>query len=243
MFALSHMPHTFLLALLISILVIYPASFVYGPPVPVLSLISSSAPSHSYLHRQLPWLRIFAELSPQSEIDVAILHPALGTLLGAWTGMIPLGLDWERAWQQWPLPPAYGAITGAVLGSLVGCAWNGFQQLVKEGRARAAGAVAARNAEVDSETPKKQGKKGKKGERVQVKMTGDQVEKFEGNEAVEQMRRSVQSVLTGMGVKRKDEEGSKKDEDEAATDAAASTASKKARKRQRGKGIAAKVES
>jgi hypothetical protein len=238
------MPHTLLLALLISILIIYPISFVFGPPVPLLSLISSSTSSHSYLHHQLPWLRIFAELSPQSEIDVAILHPALGTLIGAWAGMIPLGLDWERAWQQWPLPPAYGAITGAVLGSLAGCAWNGFQQLVMEGRARAAAAV--RRTEDDHEAPKKQGKKGKKGERMQVKMTGEETEKFKGNEAVEQMRRSVQSVLSGMSEQRRDEESSERDkeEEEAETGAAAPTASKKAQKRRRGKkGTAAEVDS
>lgn len=57
-------------------------------------------------------------------------------MIGAWCGVIPIGLDWDRPWQvralafvasilqlflpqAWPLTPAYGAIFGHVLGSLV----------------------------------------------------------------------------------------------------------------------------
>ena len=57
-------------------------------------------------------------------------------MIGAWCGVIPIGLDWDRPWQvyiftlhhfclksyllqAWPLTPAYGAIFGHVIGSLV----------------------------------------------------------------------------------------------------------------------------
>jgi phosphatidylinositol glycan class F len=55
-------------------------------------------------------------------------------MVGAWCGVIPIGLDWDRPWQvcaspsvssifnyflqAWPLTPAYGAIFGHVFGSL-----------------------------------------------------------------------------------------------------------------------------
>ena len=55
-------------------------------------------------------------------------------MIGAWCGVIPIGLDWDRPWQvctppsvssvfncfpqAWPLTPAYGAIFGHVFGSL-----------------------------------------------------------------------------------------------------------------------------
>ena len=65
-----------------------------------------------------------------------MVYPALGAVFGCWSGVIPIGLDWERPWQvgcakiprcsshsrnpqAWPLTPAYGAISGYIIGSLV----------------------------------------------------------------------------------------------------------------------------
>ena len=59
----------------------------------------------------------------------------VGAITGAWCGVIPIALDWDRPWQvrtpnphlsqlqlsclqAWPLTPAYGAVFGHVLGSL-----------------------------------------------------------------------------------------------------------------------------
>ncbi|KAK7683583.1 hypothetical protein QCA50_013421 [Cerrena zonata] len=78
---------------------------------------------------RLTWIRLFAELSPRTPIDRALLYPVIGTVLGCWAGAIPLGLDWERPWQQWPLPPVYGAISGYIIGSLLALAENGVRQL------------------------------------------------------------------------------------------------------------------
>lgn len=63
-----------------------------------------------------------------------MVYPALGAAFGCWSGAIPIGLDWERPWQvscaqnpstshsqcpqAWPLTPAYGAISGYIIGSL-----------------------------------------------------------------------------------------------------------------------------
>ncbi|CAN0484843.1 unnamed protein product, partial [Scytosiphon promiscuus] len=32
--------------------------------------------------------------------------------LGAWLGAIPLCLDWEQPWQEWPLPMCAGGLLG-----------------------------------------------------------------------------------------------------------------------------------
>jgi phosphatidylinositol glycan class F len=33
---------------------------------------------------------------------------------------MPLALDWDRPWQAYPLPPAFGAIAGYIVGSGAG---------------------------------------------------------------------------------------------------------------------------
>lgn len=51
---------------------------------------------------------------------------ALGALAGAWLGCITLPLDWDRPWQQWPIPCLLGAslvrtaalLAASLLGSL-----------------------------------------------------------------------------------------------------------------------------
>lgn len=41
-------------------------------------------------------------------------------LLGAWLGVIPLALDWDRPWQAYPVTIVLGAYMGYVTGSVVG---------------------------------------------------------------------------------------------------------------------------
>eukprot|EP01135_Chromosphaera_perkinsii_P001921 Nk52_evm70s212 gene=Nk52_evmTU70s212 len=43
-----------------------------------------------------------------------------GTLLGAWLGAFVIPLDWDRAWQQWPISCVYGALMGYTLGTCGG---------------------------------------------------------------------------------------------------------------------------
>ncbi|OQR92057.1 hypothetical protein ACHHYP_04089 [Achlya hypogyna] len=43
----------------------------------------------------------------------------VGTLLGAYIGALLLPLDWDRPWQQWPLPCVYGAVYGQIAGLVV----------------------------------------------------------------------------------------------------------------------------
>ncbi|KXN83813.1 Phosphatidylinositol-glycan biosynthesis class F protein [Leucoagaricus sp. SymC.cos] len=121
-----HASHTYGLALLASILTIYTPAFVYGPP----SLGSGTAP----LLRRLLWIRLFAEFTIRSPVERAIVFPAVGSLTGTWLGAVPTALDWDRPWQTWPLTPAYGAIIGYIVGSLLSLTLNAVKQFIVEQR-------------------------------------------------------------------------------------------------------------
>ena len=45
---------------------------------------------------------------------------AMGTLMGAWLGAIPIPLDWDREWQKWPVTVVAGAYGGWVVGKVLG---------------------------------------------------------------------------------------------------------------------------
>ncbi|KIM24902.1 hypothetical protein M408DRAFT_331565 [Serendipita vermifera MAFF 305830] len=111
----THIQHTFLLALLISILSIYaPARCLTYPP---LFGSQSDNPQKDAVLRA-KWSRIFVHFSPKTRAERALFHPAILVVFGAWCGAYPLALDWDRPWQAWPLTPAVGAILGHVLGDL-----------------------------------------------------------------------------------------------------------------------------
>ncbi|EDK46297.1 hypothetical protein LELG_04478 [Lodderomyces elongisporus NRRL YB-4239] len=48
-----------------------------------------------------------------------ILSQVLLTLGGCWLGVIPIPLDWDRPWQQWPITLLGGSYVGGVVGGLV----------------------------------------------------------------------------------------------------------------------------
>ncbi|EPS96374.1 hypothetical protein FOMPIDRAFT_1025398 [Fomitopsis schrenkii] len=106
----SHALHTFSLALLLALLIAWTPAYLLGVPT-----LGSSTEA---LLIRLTWIRLFAELRPRTPIERAMVYPALGAAFGCWSGAIPIGLDWERPWQAWPLTPAYGAISGYIIGSL-----------------------------------------------------------------------------------------------------------------------------
>ncbi|KAI0074352.1 hypothetical protein K474DRAFT_1581460, partial [Panus rudis PR-1116 ss-1] len=117
----SHYLHTLLLSLILALLTVFSPAYTLGAP----TLYSNT---ESFV-RRLTWIRIFAELSPRSPIERAILYSSVGAVLGCWVGAIPIGLDWERPWQAWPLTPTYGAIAGYVLGSLWAVSVNGLRHI------------------------------------------------------------------------------------------------------------------
>ncbi|KAF5453317.1 hypothetical protein F2P56_028229 [Juglans regia] len=58
------------------------------------------------------WQRIFANTKPIGSLGFIIYLPAHGAIIGAWLGALPMPLDWERSWQEWPICVSYGAMAG-----------------------------------------------------------------------------------------------------------------------------------
>lgn len=71
-----------------------------------------------YTHKldSAKWHDIFALTLPLDEVFAA----AVGTMIGAWCGAVPIPLDWDQPWQQWPLTVVTGAYIGNVVGKLAG---------------------------------------------------------------------------------------------------------------------------
>jgi len=121
---LSHNLHTYLLACLISILAIFAPAYALGIP-------SFRSDSKLLLFR-VTWTRLFAELSPKTPVERAMVYPAVGVALGSWSGAIPIALDWDRPWQAWPLTPAFGGILGYIAGSIGAVVVSIVQSLAEE---------------------------------------------------------------------------------------------------------------
>ncbi|KAI0342377.1 hypothetical protein BDW22DRAFT_1429219 [Trametopsis cervina] len=139
----SHPVQTYMLAVLLSLLTVWTPAYVLGPPI-------MAADSDS-LVRRMTWIRLFAELSPRNPIERSLVYPTIGALLGCWAGVIPIGLDWERPWQVWPLTPAWGALSGYILGSLWALLVTDLKEIVELG-------ITARR---DDEQARPSGKKAK----------------------------------------------------------------------------------
>ncbi|GAA5892763.1 hypothetical protein JCM8208_004083 [Rhodotorula glutinis] len=112
----TNLPSTYLFSLLVSILAILPLAIA-------LPLSDTSA--------RFVWLRLASTFTPTDDLELALFAPALGTLVGAWLGAVPIPLDWDRPWQQWPTTPVLGALAGHALGSLVALARIAYGGIVR----------------------------------------------------------------------------------------------------------------
>lgn len=181
----SHIPQTYLLSLLLSVLSALAPAYSMGPPALSSSTLENlsrtvvfplslpikaaclllsfaeddglkgkdaSASANARVVRNDMWVRLFAELrfvfvclpchvlsdiselsnSPQTPPSTALLFPSISTLVFAWLGTIPLALDWDRPWQEYPLTTAYVAIVGYVLGGLGALTWSTVKGVWKE---------------------------------------------------------------------------------------------------------------
>ncbi|KAI9664893.1 MAG: Glycosylphosphatidylinositol (GPI) anchor assembly protein [Bathelium mastoideum] len=111
--------------------------FAFGTPVIAITLVLLGAPftthqaqtllcaAHMSLLITAPlvyvrgvdakiWQEIAALQVPLDEV----FGSALGTLIGAWLGAVPIPLDWDREWQKWPVTIVTGAYLGCVVGKL-----------------------------------------------------------------------------------------------------------------------------
>lgn len=96
----THLPHTLVCSAHVALLTVFPLIYVHG---------SDSK----------KWREVISLYSPIDEV----FGGALGCLLGAWVGAVPIPLDWDREWQKWPVTIVAGAYAGYVLGKTIG-AWG-----------------------------------------------------------------------------------------------------------------------
>lgn len=106
--ALDHYPETFTLAVLLTVLCVFPMVQFLG------------------VRNAVKVLGGACDLGFINKLDVAYVdvckNTAIGVLIGAWAGSMVYPLDWDRSWQAYPIPNIVGAIAGLA-------AANGYQLL------------------------------------------------------------------------------------------------------------------
>lgn len=85
------LPHTLALATHVSLLAALPIFYTHG--------VSAAG-----------WGDVSAAWLPFD--DAGVWGGAVGTVVGAWFGAIPIALDWDREWQKWPCTVLWGALIG-----------------------------------------------------------------------------------------------------------------------------------
>lgn len=56
-----------------------------------------------------------------------VLSLTFFSAVGTWLGVIPIPLDWDRPWQQWPVTLLVGAYLGGFVGGVVSIASRAYQ--------------------------------------------------------------------------------------------------------------------
>ncbi|KAL7622916.1 Glycosylphosphatidylinositol (GPI) anchor assembly protein [Parahypoxylon ruwenzoriense] len=94
---LTHVSHTFLCALHLAVLGLFPLLYTRG--------VSNKE-----------WLEIWSSSAPLDEAFGGLM----GACVGAWLGAVPIPLDWDREWQKWPVTILCGIYTGYLAGKVIG---------------------------------------------------------------------------------------------------------------------------
>ncbi|WVF67734.1 hypothetical protein IAT40_002493 [Kwoniella sp. CBS 6097] len=135
----SHLLRTALLSIHLSLLTVWPVVHTFGIP----SIYDKG------LAARYRMTRLFCEFRPESPLERALVYPAVGALLGAWVGVIPIALDWDRPWQSYPLTPAFGSILGFILAGFASFLRSAYEdtlnQVQLENSQNAESATAAKN--------------------------------------------------------------------------------------------------
>ncbi|KAK3328020.1 GPI biosynthesis protein family Pig-F-domain-containing protein [Cercophora scortea] len=94
---LTHGAQTFLCALHLAILAVFPLFYAHG--------VDSAA-----------WAAVAGFQAPLDETFGGLV----GALVGAWLGAVPIPLDWDREWQKWPVTILCGIYGGYLIGRGLG---------------------------------------------------------------------------------------------------------------------------
>ncbi|GAA5929520.1 mannose-ethanolamine phosphotransferase GPI11 [Sporobolomyces koalae] len=116
----SNVIETALLSLMLSVLAVLPLAIAHPP------ILAPSSPTERYV-----WLRFFSSISPNDDLELALLAPALGAIGGCWLGAVPIPLDWDRTWQVWPTTCIIGALLGHAAGTIVSLSVAAFHEAAK----------------------------------------------------------------------------------------------------------------
>ena len=65
------------------------------------------------------WRALMSGSAMAQQFDAAV-GGLYGACVGAWLGAVPIPLDWDRAWQRWPLTVLVGIYLGHAVGRLLG---------------------------------------------------------------------------------------------------------------------------
>lgn len=94
----SHLKETYLLSMHLSLLIFYPLLILYKYDYKLLVKFLDSDGVYNAIAKN------------------QVLLSAVLAIIGTWLGVIPIPLDWDRDWQQWPIT----LLTGSYIGSFVG---------------------------------------------------------------------------------------------------------------------------
>lgn len=64
------------------------------------------------------WWKLLTFQIPNWKLN-QVYCSSIGGLVGCWLGVIPIPLDWDRDWQDWPITLIIGSYGGAFLGGLL----------------------------------------------------------------------------------------------------------------------------
>lgn len=74
-------------------------------------------PPYFYFGLRFVHLLTFRE-KPQTLMHLNLQTVAVNCIIGAWLGVFVIPLDWDKSWQQWPIPCIIGSLCGFVFGHI-----------------------------------------------------------------------------------------------------------------------------
>uniref|UniRef100_A0AC35FB12 Glycosylphosphatidylinositol anchor biosynthesis protein 11 n=1 Tax=Panagrolaimus sp. PS1159 TaxID=55785 RepID=A0AC35FB12_9BILA len=81
-----------------------------------LSILSVSPIIFTTNGQQSTIQELIFDFTPSTKSQYHTLRSSIGVIIGAWLGAFVIPLDWDRWWQEWPLPCLFFGFAGFVFG-------------------------------------------------------------------------------------------------------------------------------